>query len=154
MSNKLLSHLEDRLRERRRHLLNEVNLRLNKFSRSHECWVNDTAEIASNIMEDNTVMLIAQGEAREINQIDNTLKKIEEDKYGVCDCCGGDINKHRLMAIPFAILCIKCKEDEERDEGIMVNRMVSSENEKLNEVEEETSNVIDDGDIDINQFDN
>ncbi len=141
MSNKLLSYIEDRLKERRRHLLKEVNLRLSKFNRSRECWVTDTAEIASNIMEDNTVMSIAQSEAREINQIDNTLKKIEEGKYGVCDCCGRDINKHRLMAIPFVTLCIKCKEAEERDEEIMVNRVDSS----VYEGYEEISNVMDDG---------
>jgi DnaK suppressor protein len=134
MSNKLLRHLEDRLKDRRRHLLKEVNLRLSKFNRSRECWVTDTAEIASNIMEDNTVMSIAQGEAREISQIDSTLKKIEEGKYGVCDCCGSDINKHRLMAIPFVSLCLKCKEAEERDEGIMVNRGSFSEYEGFDEV--------------------
>ena len=134
MSNKLLRHLEDRLKDRRRHLLKEVNLRLSKFNRSRECWVTDTAEIASNIMEDNTVMSIAQGEAREINQIDSTLKKIEEGKYGVCDCCGRDINKHRLMAIPFVSLCVKCKEAEERDEGIMVNRGSFNEYEGFDEV--------------------
>jgi len=134
MSNKLLRHLEDRLKDRRRHLLKEVNLRLSKFNRSRECWVTDTAEIASNIMEDNTVMSIAQGEAREINQIDSTLKKIEEGKYGVCDCCGSDMNKHRLMAIPFVSLCLKCKEAEERDEGIMVNRGSFSEYEGFDEV--------------------
>ena len=134
MSNKLLRHLEDRLKDRRRHLLKEVNLRLSKFNRSRECWVTDTAEIASNIMEDNTVMSIAQGEAREINQIDSTLKKIEEGKYGVCDCCGRDINKHRLMAIPFVSLCVKCKEAEERDEGIMVNRGSFSEYKVFDEV--------------------
>ena len=134
MSNKLLRHLEDRLKDRRRHLLKEVNLRLSKFNRSRECWVTDTAEIASNIMEDNTVMSIAQGEAREISQIDSTLKKIEEGKYGVCDCCGSDINKHRLMAIPFVSLCLKCKEAEERDEGIMVNRGSFNEYEGFDEV--------------------
>ena len=134
MSNKLLRHLEDRLKDRRRHLLKEVNLRLSKFNRSRECWVTDTAEIASNIMEDNAVMSIAQGEAREISQIDSTLKKIEEGKYGVCDCCGRDINKHRLMAIPFVSLCVKCKEAEERDEGIMVNRGSFSKYEVFDEV--------------------
>ena len=134
MSNKLLIHIEDRLKNRRRHLLKEVNLRLSKFNRSRECWVTDTAEIASNIMEDNTVMSIAQSEAREINQIDNTLKKIEKGEYGVCECCGGNINEQRLIAIPFVSLCIKCKEAEERDEEIMVNRMDSSAYERFDEV--------------------
>ena len=150
MSNKLLSYIEDRLKDRRKHLLKEANLRLSKFNISREYWVTDTAEIASNIMEDNTVMSIAQGEAREINQIDNALNKIEKGKYGVCECCGDNISKQRLMVIPFASLCIKCKEAEERDEGIMVNRMNSSEYEEFETTEKETRNVIDDGGIDIN----
>jgi len=153
MSNKLLSYIEDRLNYRRRHLLKEANLRLSKFNISREYWVTDTAEIASNIMEDNTVMSIAQGEAREINQIDNALNKIEKGKYGVCDCCGGNINKHRLIAIPFVSLCIKCKEAEESDEGIMVNRIELHEYEGFEITEKETRNVMDDGGIDINQFD-
>lgn len=134
MSNKSLSYIEDRLKDRRQHLLKEVNLRLSKFNNSRECWVTDTAEIASNIMEDNTVMSIAQGEAREINQIDSTLKKIEEGKYGVCDCCGGNINEQRLIAIPFVSLCLKCKEAEERDEGIVINRGRFNEYERFDEV--------------------
>lgn len=134
MSNKSLSYIEDRLKERRRHLLGEINLRLSKFNRSRECWTTDTAEIASNIMEDHTVMSIAQGEAREITQIDNTLKKIENGEYGVCECCGGNINEQRLIAIPYVSLCVKCKEAEERDEGIMVNRGGFSEYEGFDEV--------------------
>ena len=154
MSNKLVSHLEDRLKDRRRHLLKEVNLRLSKFSRSRECWVTDTAEIASNIMEDNTVMSIAQGGAREINQIDNTLKKMKNGEYGICDCCGGNINKHRLIAIPVVSLCIKCKETEERDEGVMVNMTESTNYEGFDEAEEEISNVMNDRGSNINQSEN
>ncbi len=135
MSNKILSCIEDTLKERRRHLMKEVNVRLSKFSRSSECWVTDTAEIASNIMEDNSVMSIAQGEAREISQIDNTLKKIRDGEYGVCECCGDNINEQRLTAIPFVSLCIKCKETEERDEKIMVNRKSYSSYEEFETTE-------------------
>jgi len=87
-------------------------------------------------MEDHTVMSMAQGEAREITQIDNTLKKMKNGEYGVCECCGGNINEQRLIAIPFVSLCIKCKEAEERDEEIMVNRVDSSAYERFDEVGE------------------
>ncbi|NOR65595.1 MAG: hypothetical protein GQ468_06220 [Candidatus Scalindua sp.] len=150
MGNKLLSHLEDRLKDRRRHLLKGANLRLSKFNISREYWVTDTAEIASNIMEDNTVMSIAQGEAREINQIDNALNKIEKGKYGVCECCGDNISKQRLMVIPFASLCIKCKEAEESDEWNYDNTIELHEYEGFETTEKETRNVMDDGGIDIN----
>ena len=122
MSNKLLSHLEDRLKDRRRHLLKDINLRLREFNGSRDCVVTDTADIASNHVERDIIMSIAQGEARKINQIDKALKRIEKGKYGVCKCCNNSINKERLMAIPFTSLCVKCKEDEERYEGAELDR--------------------------------
>jgi RNA polymerase-binding protein DksA len=116
--------------------------------------IADSIDIASNHVEHNTIIAIAQSETLEINQIDNALKKIKQGKYGMCECCGSNINKQRLVAIPFVSLCVKCKELEERDEGIMSNRTGSSECEEFEEVKEEISNVIDDKDIKINQFDN
>lgn len=151
MSNKLLSYIEDRLYVRRRHLLKEIDLRLSKSNRSRVCWATATDDIASKLAEHNIVMSMAQGEAQEINQIDNALEKMRNGEYGVCDCCGGNINKHRLIAIPFVTLCIKCKEAEERDEGIMVNGIGSSAYEGFDEVEKKISNVMDDGCSNINQ---
>jgi len=122
MSKKFINQLTDRLKDRRLHLLREVRLRLKKFKNSGTDRLTDAADIASNMIEDGIVMSIAQGEAKEIEQIDNALKKIKKGKYGVCENCGKSINKQRLMAIPFVNLCIKCKEDEERYEGSEIDR--------------------------------
>ncbi len=122
MSKKFLNQLRDRLKDRRHHLLKEVKLRLMEFRGSSGYRLTDTADIASNLIEDETVMSIAQGEAREIEEIDNALKKIKRGQYGICEDCGIKISKQRLMAIPFVSLCIKCKETEERDEGIQNDR--------------------------------
>ncbi len=153
MSNKLLSHIEDRLKERRRHLLKEVNLRLSK-NKSHVSWATATDDIASKRAEHDLVMSLAQGEASEINQIDNALDKIEKGKYGVCEYCGDNINEQRLIAIPFVSLCIKCKEAEENDEQNYDNRIELHEYEEFETTEKETRNVMDDSGIDINQFGN
>ena len=117
MSKKLMNQLMDRLKDRRQYLLKEVKHRLKEFRNSGTDRLSDTADIASNMIEDEIVMSIAQGEAKEIEQIDNALEKIKKDKYGNCENCGKSINKPRLMAIPFVKLCIKCKEEEERYEG-------------------------------------
>ncbi len=122
MSKKFLNQLTSRLKDRRQYLLREVKLRLKEFKDSGTDRLSDTADIASNLIEDEIVMSIAQGEAKEIEQIDSALAKIKEGKYGTCGNCGKDINKERLMAIPFVNLCIKCKEDEERYEGTDVDR--------------------------------
>ncbi len=122
MSKKFINQLTGRLKDRRQYLLREVKLRLKEFKNSGADRLSDTADIASNLIEDEIVMSIAQGEAKEIEQIDNALKKIKKGKYGICENCGKSINKQRLTAIPFVNLCIKCKEDEERYEGSVIDR--------------------------------
>ena len=49
-----------------------------------------------------------------MERIDKALGKIEEGTYGLCDRCGKPIEKLRLKALPYANLCIKDKQAEER----------------------------------------
>ncbi len=117
MSDKFIKQLTSRLKDRRQYLLREVKQRLKEIRNSGIDRLSDAADIASNMVEDEIVMSIAQGEAKEIEQIDSALNKIKKGKYGNCENCGKGINKQRIMAIPFVSLCIKCKEEEERYEG-------------------------------------
>jgi DnaK suppressor protein len=51
-----------------------------------------------------------------LSKIDLALKKIEEGTFGVCELCEEAIGKKRLEARPETSLCIRCKEDQEREE--------------------------------------
>jgi DnaK suppressor protein len=150
MNKKFLNQLRDQLKDRRHHLLKEVKLRLREFRVSGGYRLTDTVDIASNLIDEEIVMSIAQGEAREIEEIDNALKKIKKGKYGVCEDCGRKINKQRLVAIPFVSLCLKCKEAEERDEGVQSDRGGYYRIESVDYGEFEK----DDEKSDINPFDN
>ena len=44
------------------------------------------------------------------------LKKIDEGEFGVCESCEEPISPKRLEARPETTLCIRCKEEQERDE--------------------------------------
>jgi RNA polymerase-binding transcription factor DksA len=75
------------------------------------------------------------------------LRKITKGKYGVCKCCGSNINKQRLIAIPFVSLCVKCKDAEERDDEIMASSVYEG-------FEEEVNNIMDVGEGNIDQSEN
>jgi RNA polymerase-binding transcription factor len=49
-----------------------------------------------------------------MERIDKALGRIQEGTYGLCDRCGKPIEKLRLKALPYANLCIKDKQAEER----------------------------------------
>ena len=51
-----------------------------------------------------------------LNKLDLALKKIDDGTFGQCETCDEPIVKKRLEARPETGLCIKCKEDQERDE--------------------------------------
>ena len=42
------------------------------------------------------------------------LDKIRRKNYGLCEKCGEPVGEKRLEALPFAKLCIRCQEEEER----------------------------------------
>ena len=54
-----------------------------------------------------------------LSKLDLALKKIEDGTFGICEICEEPIGKKRLEARPETSLCIKCKEDQEREERTM-----------------------------------
>lgn len=51
-----------------------------------------------------------------LKKIEKALKKIEDGEFGTCGLCDEPISQKRLEARPEAELCIRCKEDQERNE--------------------------------------
>ena len=49
-------------------------------------------------------------------KLERALQKIDDGSFGVCEECEEPISKKRLEARPETGLCIRCKEDQERDE--------------------------------------
>ncbi|MBC7973825.1 MAG: TraR/DksA C4-type zinc finger protein [Myxococcales bacterium] len=54
-----------------------------------------------------------------LSKLDLALKKITDGTFGICEICEEAIGKKRLEARPETTLCIKCKEDQEREERTM-----------------------------------
>jgi len=57
---------------------------------------------------------LAEREGKFISNLENSLKRIEDETYGVCRGCGCLIDKKRLEIVPHATLCITCKNNKER----------------------------------------
>jgi RNA polymerase-binding transcription factor len=55
------------------------------------------------------------GNARHLlEQTERAVARIDAGTYGACESCGQPIGKARLMAFPRAVLCVTCKQREER----------------------------------------
>ncbi len=49
-----------------------------------------------------------------LDKVEHAMRRLNEGTYGVCERCGEPIDKARLKALPYSVLCIKCKQLEER----------------------------------------
>jgi len=67
---------------------------------------------SDNFARDLMISILQNSEA-EICDIDAALERIDAGTYGICEGCNKKIPNSRLKALPFARLCIECKEKEE-----------------------------------------
>jgi DnaK suppressor protein len=51
-----------------------------------------------------------------LSKLELAIKKIDDGTFGTCESCEEPIGKKRLEARPETSLCIRCKEDQEREE--------------------------------------
>ena len=72
------------------------------------------ADMATDNFDKEFTLGLAANEQQGLNLIDAALKKIEEGIYGICEHCDKPISQKRLVAVPYAPLCIKCQEVEEK----------------------------------------
>jgi len=79
---------------------------------------SDEIDQAQTDIEQSMRMRLRNREIFYIKQIDEALRKIEDGIFGECEECNEDIELRRLEARPTATLCIACKEEQERAEGL------------------------------------
>ena len=72
------------------------------------------ADLGSDNFEQEFTLSLMENEGGTLAQIETSLERIEEGTYGQCEECGARIPKNRLKAIPYAVLCIRCAEQQEQ----------------------------------------
>jgi DnaK suppressor protein len=111
-----LAQFEEMLRERRRSLMGDVNsLEAEDAQGATELTSFSThlADLGSDRASSDISLGRREAASEEIQGIDEALERIVAGTFGICDFCEKPIAKERLEAIPYASLCIPCKQQEE-----------------------------------------
>ena len=74
----------------------------------------DLVDIASDDMDRKMIEIIGVQELKRLKLIESALTRIKQGKYGHCIKCNKRIPQDRLIAIPYALMCIECKSEDER----------------------------------------
>ena len=68
----------------------------------------DWSEQATERENDDVVDALGESILVELEQIDNALTRIDNNEYNICASCGENISEERLIALPYASVCISC----------------------------------------------
>ena len=66
-------------------------------------------ENAQEISEYSTTVVAEGMLEKTLRDVKSTLKRIEDNTYGICKYCQNPINEKRLIARPIASTCVECK---------------------------------------------
>lgn len=84
----------------------------------------DVVDFALDSAQDEINSQLAEVESRELCSIDKALDRMREGTYGKCEACESAIPMMRLQALPYAVLCIDCQREAEK-QGIDVSQNVA-----------------------------
>ena len=59
--------------------------------------------------------------SRQLRDARAALRRIRDGSFGVCQECEEEIHPKRLLAIPWASLCIRCQENLDTREGVAIS---------------------------------
>lgn len=74
----------------------------------------DLADVASDDIDRQMLEAIGSQELKRLKLLESALARIKQGKYGFCIKCNKRIPMERLEAIPYALMCIECKSQDER----------------------------------------
>jgi RNA polymerase-binding protein DksA len=76
------------------------------------------ADLGTDTFDRDFGLSVAASEQDILYRIDTALQRIKDKTYGICELCGKSIRRSRLKAVPWARMCILCKEAEEKNGGV------------------------------------
>jgi len=122
-SEKELLKLKDMLQKEREEALQSLryldNLAFSSTSvsgdRETPGYSTHPAEFASDYAAADTSLGLRNLAETRLAQVDEALQRMQDALYGVCVACGAKIGMERLKVKPFAVLCVPCRTNYEKN---------------------------------------
>ena len=116
MSQRDLKKFRALLEEKRQAVLDRARKTLTQDMALDPNDLPDEMDLASSEYLQSFEFRLRGREKTHLAKLELALKKIDAGTFGICEECEEPIGKKRLETRPETKLCIRCKEDQERDE--------------------------------------
>ena len=101
------------LEEQRDHLRTEIVSQGADPDSDEVTFIDDSgfADRSHSTEERSRLISVVRALRSNLRDVDRALAKLETGTYGTCERCGDPIAPERLDALPWAMLCIRCKQE-------------------------------------------
>jgi DnaK suppressor protein len=108
LDKKTISRFRKILLKEREQIVGEVKQIVESSNEMGQDGIQDIGDEAANIYNKQILLSLNENERMRLKEVDESLDRIENGTYGICEECGGPISLKRLEVRPVAKYCVPC----------------------------------------------
>ena len=109
LDKKAIAKFKKTLLKEREEIVGEVKQIVESSKEMGQDGIQDIGDEAANIYNKQVLLSLSENERMRLQEVDESLDRIENGTYGICEECGGPISLKRLEVRPVAKYCVPCK---------------------------------------------
>jgi DnaK suppressor protein len=109
LDKKTIAKFKKILLKEREQIVGEVKQIVESSKEMGQDGIQDIGDEAANIYNKQVLLSLNENERMRLQEVDESLDRIENETYGICDECGEPIGLKRLEVRPIAKYCVPCK---------------------------------------------
>jgi DnaK suppressor protein len=108
LDKKTLARFKQILLKEREQIVGEVKQISESSKEMGQDGIQDIGDEAANIYNKQILLSLNENERMRLQEVDESLDRIVNGTYGICEECGGPISLKRLEVRPVAKYCVPC----------------------------------------------
>ncbi len=108
LDKKTIAKFRKLLLKQREEIVGEVKQMVESSKEMGQDGIQDIGDEAANIYNKQVLLSLNENERMRLQEVDESLDRIENGTYGICEECGGPISLKRLEVRPVAKYCVPC----------------------------------------------
>jgi DnaK suppressor protein len=108
LDKKTITKFKKLLLKEREQIAGEVKQIVESSNEMGQDGIQDIGDEAANIYNKQVLLSLNENERMRLKEVDESLDRIENGTYGICEECGGPISLKRLEVRPVAKYCVPC----------------------------------------------
>lgn len=114
LDKKMIAKFKKILLKEREQIVGEVKQIVESSKEMGQDGIQDIGDEAANIYNKQILLSLNENERTRLQEVDESLDRIGNGTYGICEECGEPIGLKRLEVRPVAKYCVPCKTKMEK----------------------------------------